>query len=56
MEEVIPDHGHLMHRLSSAPGTGRMWHCIPIESLGDASREELPSMPAGDANLRGHCR
>jgi hypothetical protein len=47
MEEVIPDHNHLMHLfLVSAPGMDRLWHLHPDRS-GDAFNEDLPSMPAG---------
>jgi hypothetical protein len=48
MEEVIPDHGHLMHLfVISAPGLDRMWHLHPERIAGGAFAEELPSMPAG---------
>ncbi len=48
MEEVIPDHGHLMHLFAiSAPGLDRMWHLHPERIAGGAFVEELPSMPAG---------
>ena len=48
MEEVIPDHNHLMHLfLISAPGLDRMWHLHPERISGGAFAEVLPSMPAG---------
>jgi len=48
MEEVIPDHGHLMHLfLIGVPGLDRMWHLHPERIAGGAFAEELPSMPAG---------
>ena len=48
MEEVIPDHNHLMHLfLFSTPGMGRMWHLHPERIAGGAFAEELPAMPAG---------
>lgn len=48
MEEVIPDHNHLMHLfLISEPGLDRMWHLHPDRIAGGAFTEELPSMPAG---------
>jgi hypothetical protein len=48
MEEVIPDHNHLMHLfLISTPGLDRMWHLHPERIAGGAFAEELPSMPAG---------
>lgn len=48
MEEVIPDHNHLMHLfLFSMPGMERMWHLHPERIEGGAFAEELPAMPAG---------
>jgi hypothetical protein len=48
MEEVIPDHGHLMHLfVIGAPGLDRMWHLHPERIAGGEFTEELPSMPAG---------
>jgi hypothetical protein len=48
MEEVVPDHNHLMHLfLIGAPGLDRMWHLHPERIEGGAFAEELPSIPAG---------
>jgi hypothetical protein len=48
MEEVIPDHGHLMHLfLISTPAMDRMWHLHPERIEGGAFAEKLPAMPAG---------
>jgi hypothetical protein len=48
MEEVIPDHDHLMHLfLISTPGMERMWHLHPQRGEGGAFVDELPSMPGG---------
>lgn len=47
MEDVIPDHNHLMHLfLISTPGMERMWHLHP-NLAGEAFVDDLPSMPAG---------
>ena len=47
MEDVIPDHNHLMHLfLISTPGMERMWHLHP-EREGSKFVDDLPSMPAG---------
>jgi hypothetical protein len=47
MEEVIPDHNHLMHLfLISSPGMDRMWHLHP-ERDGSEFVDDLPDMPAG---------
>ena len=48
MEQVIPDHNHLMHLfLIGVPGMERMWHLHPERIEGGAFAEDLPSMPAG---------
>jgi hypothetical protein len=48
MEEVIADHGHVMHLfLISMPGMEKMWHLHPDRVEGGAFAESLPSMPAG---------
>jgi hypothetical protein len=48
MEEVIPDHNHLMHLfLIRTPGMEQMWHLHPERDAGGAFAVELPSMPAG---------
>lgn len=47
MEDVIPDHNHLMHLfLVSAPGMERIWHLHPDRS-GESFVEDLPDIPAG---------
>jgi len=48
MEDVIPDHNHLMHLfLISTPGMERMWHLHPERAEGGSFVDDLPSMPAG---------
>ena len=48
MEDVIPDHNHLMHLfLVSTPGMERMWHLHPERGEGGSFVDELPNMPAG---------
>ena len=48
MEDVIPDHGHLMHLfLIRTPGIDKMWHLHPQPVEGGKFAEDLPSMPAG---------
>ncbi|HYK05696.1 MAG TPA: hypothetical protein VE974_28360 [Thermoanaerobaculia bacterium] len=52
MEEVIPDHGHLMHLfLVGMPGMGRVWHLHPERLQGGAFAKTLPSMPAGQYQI-----
>jgi hypothetical protein len=48
MDEVIPDHGHVMHLfLISMPGMDRMWHLHPDRTQGGSFSEKLPAMPSG---------
>jgi hypothetical protein len=48
MDEVVPDHGHLMHLfLIGTPRLDRMWHLHPDRVTAGAFVEELPTMPAG---------
>jgi hypothetical protein len=52
LEEVIPDHGHLMHLfLIGLPTLERMWHLHPKRTEGGQFEEDLPSMPAGKYQL-----
>jgi len=48
MEEVIPDHNHLMHLfLIRVPGMDRLLHLHPQRIEGGAFAEELPAISAG---------
>lgn len=48
MEEVIPDHNHLMHLfLIRVPGMDRLLHLHPERITGGAFAEDLPSISAG---------
>lgn len=48
MEDVIPDHDHLMHLfLIRTPSMDQMWHLHPQRIDGGKFAEDLPSMPAG---------
>jgi hypothetical protein len=48
MEDIIPDHNHLMHLfLVGAPGMERMWHLHPERGESGSFVEDLPSMSAG---------
>ncbi len=52
MEDVIPDHGHLMHLfLIGMPGMDKMWHLHPDRAADAAFAEQLPTMPAGQYQL-----
>jgi hypothetical protein len=48
MDEMIPDHGHLMHLfLIRVPEMDGIWHLHPEHIEGGAFAENLPAMPAG---------
>lgn len=48
LEDVIPDHGHLMHLfLLHVPELDRMWHLHPDPAGGGAFAVDLPDVPAG---------
>jgi hypothetical protein len=48
LEEVIPDHNHMMHLfLISVPGMDRLWHLHPERIAGGVFAQHLPAMPAG---------
>jgi hypothetical protein len=52
MDEVIPDHGHVMHLfLIDLPGMERMWHLHPDRAKGGAFAQRLPAMPAGQYEI-----
>lgn len=48
MDEVIPDHGHLMHLfLIRVPAMDSIWHLHPDRIAGGAFAENLPAMAPG---------
>jgi len=52
MNEVIPDHGHVMHLfLISQPEMERMWHLHPGHAEDGAFAQSLPAMPAGQYQI-----
>lgn len=52
LEEVIPDHGYLMHLfLVGMPGMDRVWHLHADRIEGGAFAKTLPAMPAGDYRI-----
>jgi hypothetical protein len=49
LEEVIPDHGYLMHVfLVGMPAMDKVWHLHFDRAAGGAFSKRLPAMPAGD--------
>lgn len=54
MDDLIPDHGHLMHLfLIALPGMERMWHLHPNRAPDGTFVSNLPTMPAGQYQVFG---
>ncbi|HEX6100829.1 MAG TPA: hypothetical protein VF432_31215 [Thermoanaerobaculia bacterium] len=52
LEEVIPDHGYLMHVfLVGMPGMDKVWHLHFDRAEGGAFSKQLPAMPAGEYQI-----
>lgn len=48
MEQLVPDHGHLMHLfLIRTQGLDRLWHLHPTKTVGAAFEDNLPSIEPG---------
>jgi hypothetical protein len=52
MDEVIPDHGYLMHVfLVGMPGIDKVWHLHFDRAEGGTFSKQLPAMPAGEYQI-----
>jgi hypothetical protein len=52
MDDLIPDHGHLMHLYAiSSPAMDRIWHLHPEQADPGTFVLNLPAMPAGHYRL-----
>jgi hypothetical protein len=52
LDDLIPDHGHLMHLfIVSAPAMDRIWHLHPEQTEPGAFTLPLPEIPAGRYRL-----
>ena len=52
LDDLIPDHGHLMHLyVISAPAMNRVWHLHPEQTDPGTFALNLPAMPAGRYRL-----
>lgn len=52
LDDLIPDHGHLMHLfIVGAPAMDRIWHLHPEETEPGAFAMPLPEIPAGRYRL-----
>lgn len=54
VDDLIPDHGHLMHLyVMRAPEMDRVWHLHPERNAPGSFSQALPAMPAGRYRLYG---
>jgi hypothetical protein len=51
LDDLVADHGHLMHLFVVSPGLDRLWHLHPDEAATGTFEHRLPDMPAGDYEL-----
>ena len=51
LDDLVTDHGHLMHLFVVSPALDRLWHLHPDEVKTGAFERQLPEMPAGDYAL-----
>jgi len=52
LDDLIPDHGHLMHLfVMSSPAMDRIWHLHPEQSEPGTFEMKLPDIPAGRYRL-----
>ena len=51
LDDLVEDHGHLMHLFVVSPGLDRLWHLHPNQVATGAFEHQLPPMPAGSYEL-----
>ena len=51
LDDLVEDHGHLMHLFVVSPALDRLWHLHPRESGIGTFEQPLPTMPAGRYEL-----
>jgi hypothetical protein len=51
LNDLVPDHGHLMHLFIVSPALDRLWHLHPGEVTPGVFERALPEMPAGAYEL-----
>jgi hypothetical protein len=51
LDDLVADHGHLMHLFVVSPGLDRLWHLHPRQSATGRFEHRLPEMPAGSYEL-----
>jgi hypothetical protein len=51
LDDLVEDHGHLMHLFVVSPALDRLWHLHPSQVATGAFEHQLPPMPAGSYEL-----
>lgn len=48
LDDLIPDHNHLMHLVIARPALDRIWHLHPDQTAPARFEQQLPDMPPGE--------
>ena len=51
LDDLVTDHGHLMHLFAVSPALDRLWHLHPSQVATGRFEHRLPAMPAGTYEL-----
>jgi hypothetical protein len=51
LDDLVPDHGYLMHLFLVSPALDRLWHLHPTQVATGRFAHQLPPMPAGSYEL-----
>jgi len=51
LDDLVPDHGHVMHLFLVSPALDRLWHLHPSESEPGRFEAPLPALGAGERHL-----
>jgi hypothetical protein len=51
MDDLVADHGHLMHLFLLSPALDRFWHLHPGEASNGTFEQQLPDVPQGEYEL-----
>jgi hypothetical protein len=51
LDDLVADHGHVMHLFIVSPGLDRLWHLHPEEVATGTFEQRLPGMPVGQYEL-----
>jgi hypothetical protein len=51
LDDLVTDHGHLMHLFVLSPGLDRLWHLHPREVATGTFEHQLPAIPQGEYAL-----